>query len=98
VALTVRNSGTRAGAEVVQLYLHDAHASVDRPQKELKGFSRVELAPGESRRVALSLDEAAMSFFDTEKDDWIAEPGAFEVLVGSSSEDIRLRGGFELGR
>jgi beta-glucosidase len=98
VALTVRNNGRRAGAEVVQLYLHDAHASLDRPPKELKGFSRVELAPGESRRVALSLDEAAMSFFDPAKDGWVAEPGAFEVLVGSSSEDIRLRGGFELVR
>src|ERR1019366_502281 len=61
VGLTVRNSGARTGAEVVELYLHDAHASVDRPEKELKGFCRVELAQGESKRVTLALDEAAMS-------------------------------------
>ena len=96
VSLTVRNRGARAGAEVVQLYLHDVQASVDRPPKELKGFRRVALAPGESRRVTLTVDQAAMSFFDPKKDDWVAEPGAFEVLVGASSADIRLKGAFEL--
>jgi len=97
VSLTVRNSGARAGAEVVQLYLHDVEASVDRPPKELKGFARVVLAPGESQRVTLTVDPAAMAFFDPRKDDWVAEPGTFEVLVGASSADIRLRGAFELG-
>jgi beta-glucosidase len=96
VTLTVRNSGKRAGAEVVQLYVHDVASSVDRPAKELKGFARVELAPGESKRVTLTVDQAAMSFFDPKRDDWVAEPGAFEVLVGASSADIRLRGSFEL--
>lgn len=98
VSLTVRNSGGRAGAEVVQLYVHDGHASVDRPPKELKGFARVELAPGESRRVTMTLDQAAMSFFDPSRNDWVAEPGTFDVLVGASSADIRLKGSFELVR
>jgi beta-glucosidase len=97
VALTVRNSGARAGAEVVQVYLHQARSSVDRPQKELKGFCRVELAPGESRRVAVDLDQGAMSYFDPSRNGWVAEPGSFDVLVGSSSADIRLTGSFELG-
>ncbi len=96
VSVTVRNTGARAGAEVVQLYLHQVESSVDRPPKELKGFRRIELAPGESQRVTLSLDRAAMSFFDPKRDDWVAEPGAFDVLVGASSADIRLRGAFEL--
>lgn len=98
VALTVRNAGPRAGAEVVQLYLHQERPGLDRPEKELKGFCRVELAPGESRRVAMDLDRPAMSYFDPGKGDWVAEPGAFEVLVGSSSADIRLTGSFELGK
>ncbi len=97
VSFTVRNSGQRAGAEVAQLYLGAPHASIDRPVKELKGFSRVALAPGESQRVTLMLDQAAMSYFNAGKDDWVAEPGTFEVLVGASSADIRLKGAFELG-
>lgn len=96
VSLTVRNSGSRPGAEIVQLYLHDVKSSVDRPAKELKGFRRVELAPGQSQSVTMTLDRAALSFFSTERDDWVAEPGAFEVLVGASSQDIRLKGTFEL--
>ncbi len=96
VSLEVRNGGTREGAEVVQLYLHDVKASVDRPAKELKAFRRVNLKPGENATVTLTLDKAAMSFYDSTKKDWVAEPGAFEVWVGSSSKDIRLKGSFEL--
>jgi beta-glucosidase len=96
VSLKVRNTSTRPGAEVVQLYLKDVQASLDRPEKELKGFRRVELAAGETKTVHFSLDTQALSFFDPKRDDWVAEPGAFEVLVGASSRDIRLRGGFEL--
>jgi beta-glucosidase len=98
VSLTVRNTGPRAGAEIVQLYVHDGHASLDRPAKELKGFSRVALAPGEFRRVTMTLDRAAMSYFDPARNDWVAEPGVFDVLVGASSADIRLRGSFDLTR
>jgi len=96
VTVTVRNTGSRSGAEVVQLYLHDVQSTLDRPAKELKGFARVELAPGESKRVTLSVDQAAMSFFDPKRDDWVAEPGQFDVLVGGSSADLPLKGSFQL--
>lgn len=96
VSLRVRNSGSRIGAEVVELYVHDGHSSVDRPIEELKGFRRVELAPGETKSVTFSLDRSAMSFFSTAKKDWVAEPGQFDVLVGASSRDIRLKGSFIL--
>jgi beta-glucosidase len=94
VSLQVRNSGTRAGAEVVQLYLRDVESSLPRPEKELKGFRRVVLQPGEAQTLTFTLDEPAMSFFDPGKQDWVAEAGAFEVLVGASSRDIRLKGAF----
>jgi len=98
VSVRVRNTGSRAGAEVVQLYLRDVASSVDRPMKELKGFRRVVLQPGESRRVNFTIDRAAMSFYSVSKKDWVAEPGTFEAMVGASSRDIRLRGAFELGK
>jgi beta-glucosidase len=96
VSVKVRNRGKRAGAEVVQLYVHDGHASVDRPIKELKGFRRVELKAGESKTVNFTLDKSALAYFSTEKKDWVAEPGQFEVWIGASSRDIRLKGNFEL--
>ena len=96
VSLRVRNSGTRPGAEVVELYLHDGHASVDRPVQELKGFRRVELAPGESKNVRFTLDRDAMAFYSTAKKDWVTERGQFDVLVGASSRDIRVKGSFVL--
>ena len=91
VTLNVKNTGTRAGAEVVQLYVHDGHAKIDRPLHELKGFQRVELKPGESKQVQFSLDRAAFSYWSPEKKGWIAEPGTFEIEAGASSRDIRLR-------
>ena len=96
VSLQVRNSGARAGAEVVQLYLHDVQASVDRPPQELKGFRRVMLTPGQAQTVTFTIDQRAMSFYSVAKKSWVAEPGGFEVLVGASSRDIRLKGNFEL--
>jgi beta-glucosidase len=96
VSLTVRNSGTRAGAEVVQLYLHQAKSSADRPPQELKGFRRVMLTGGQSQAVTFTLDARAMSFYSVAKHAWVAEPSGFDVLVGASSRDIRLRGSFEL--
>jgi len=96
VGVQVRNTGTRAGAEVVQLYLHDVESSLPRPEKELKGFARVTLRPGEARTLTFSLDPSAMAFFDPGKGDWVVEAGAFEVLIGASSRDIRLKGGFSL--
>jgi beta-glucosidase len=96
VRLKVRNEGERAGAEVVELYVHDGHSSVDRPVKELKGFRRVELAPGQSGDVTFTLDRGALSYYSTEKKAWVAEPGKFEVLVGASAADIRVKGALEL--
>jgi beta-glucosidase len=96
VSLRLRNTGPRSGAEVVELYVHDGHSSVDRPIQELKGFRRVDLAPGETKVVRFTLDRSAMAFYSTTKKDWATEPGQFDVLVGSSSRDIKLKGSFDL--
>ena len=98
VTARVRNSGLRAGVEVVQLYVHDVKSSVDRPVKELKGFRRIMLQPGQAQNVSFALDKSALSFDSAAKDEWVAEPGAFEVWIGASSRDIRLKGAFELTR
>ncbi|MFS2016384.1 glycoside hydrolase family 3 N-terminal domain-containing protein [Massilia sp. CT11-108] len=92
---TLTNSGRVAGAEVVQLYLRDPVASVVRPVKELKGFQRIVLKPGEHRTVSFTIDRDTLSFFDR-KLAWGAEPGTFELMVGSASDDIRLRQAIEL--
>lgn len=86
----VRNAGKVRGAEVVQLYVHDCLASMTRPLKELKGFTRMELAPGETRAVDLAVQRGDLSFLNSRLKK-VFEPGAFEVMVGSSSEDIRYR-------
>ncbi len=96
VTINVRNSGRRAGAEVVQLYLHDGHSKIDRPVHELKGFQRVELKPGESKTVTFKLDRAALSYWNPATKAWQADPGTFEVQVGASSRDIRLHAPLEL--
>ncbi len=98
ISLQLHNTGLRAGAEVVELYVHDGHASVERPVQELKGFRRVNLAPGEVQVVTFTLDSNAMAFYSTATKNWVAEPGQFEVLIGSSSRDIRLKGPFNLER
>jgi beta-glucosidase len=91
VSFQLRNSGRRAGAEVVELYVHDGHSTVDRPVQELKGFQRVTLAPGETATVHFTLDRSATSFYSTAKKSWVTEPGEFDVLVGASSRDIRVK-------
>jgi beta-glucosidase len=89
-SIKVTNIGEVAGAEVVQLYLHDKIASVDRPAKELKGFDKVYLAPGESKIVSITLSKRDLSFWDVERNDWLAEEGDFEILLGTALDDIRL--------
>jgi beta-glucosidase len=84
----VTNTGQRAGAEVVQLYIRDPVASATRPVRELKGFERVELAPGEAREVVFTLTPADLAFY-TPRGTWEAEPGDFEVFVGGSSTTDR---------
>ena len=88
VTVDVANTGTRSGAEVVQVYLRDIAASLQRPDKELRGFAKVRLEPGETRTVEIHLDEKAFKFWDPRIHDWVAEAGDFELLVGSSSADI----------
>ena len=92
VSFDITNTGKRAGAEVAQLYVADKHSKVERPAKELKGFAKVSLRPGEKRRVTIKLDQRALSYFDVSSKQWRADPGSFEVLVGSSSDNIHLRG------
>jgi len=92
--LDVTNTGSRAGQEVVQLYARDEQAKVERPLQELKSFAKVALAAGETKTVTLQIDQQSLAFYDTAVHDWVTEPGVFEVLVGSSSRDVRLRGRF----
>jgi beta-glucosidase len=92
VSFDVTNTGKREGAEVAQVYVSDRHAPVRRPPKELKGFVHLALKPGETKRAHVTLDRRALSYFDEKTHAWRAEPGAFEVLVGPSSEHIELRG------
>ena len=96
VTFTVKNIGAREGAEIAELYVGDSHAVVPRPVKELKGFAKVQLKPGETKRVTLSLDQRAFAYYDISKSDWKAEPGDFAILVGSSSAKIELQGNFTL--
>jgi beta-glucosidase len=98
VSFDVTNAGKREGVEIAELYVGDNHASVPRPVKELKGFSRVNLKPGQSKRVSISLDSRAFAFYDVSKKDWNAEPGEFSLMVGASSDDIRLKGTFTLAQ
>jgi beta-glucosidase len=98
VSFEVTNTGKREGAEVAQVYVADKHAKLPRPAKELKGFSKVVLKPGEKRRVKLTLDERALSYYDVDSKQWRAEPGQFEVLVGSSSDSIQLQGKLTLSK
>lgn len=91
VRLTVTNTGTRAGAEVIQLYVHDRESSVVRPEQELKGFEKVFLEPRTSATVTFDLSHRSFAFWSTRDRDWIVEAGTFELRVGSSSRDIRCR-------
>lgn len=90
VALTVTNTGERAGAEVVQLYVGDPVASVYRPVQELRGFEKVMLEPGASSRVTIELDKRAFAYWHTSRSEWVVEGGEFQLRIGSSSRDIRL--------
>jgi beta-glucosidase len=85
----VKNSGERAGTEVVQMYIRDVVSSVTRPVKELKGFAKVRLAPGESTTAAIPIDSSALAFYDVAMRR-VVEPGEFRVMVGTSSRDEDL--------
>ena len=96
VSVDVTNTGDCDGAEVVQLYISDPESSVDRPVRELKGFEKVWLKAGEKKTVVFEIDAEDLSYFDGDKHAWVAEPGEFKALFGSSSEDIRSAVSFQL--
>ena len=96
ITLPVTNTGCREGSEVIQLYISDLQSSLPHPVKELKGFSKVKLAPGETREVTFTIGKEALSFFDDTRHEWVAEPGKFEAWIGASSTDIRNKVAFEL--
>ena len=95
ISFTLTNSGKVAGEEVAQLYLQDQVASVVRPVKELKDFAKVKLLPGESKMITFELTSAKLAFYK-EKLGWITEPGTFKVMIGGSSDSIKLAGNFDL--
>lgn len=94
--VSVKNTGTREGQEVVQLYISDKKSSLPRPVKELKGFDKVKLAPGEEKTVSFTITKDALSFFDDAKHEWVAEPGKFEAVIAASAADIKGVVPFEL--
>ena len=90
VSVTVTNTGSRSGKEVVQLYVRDVESSVPRPLQELKGAEKVSLSPGESKEVYFTLGKRSFAYYNTILHDWHAEPGMYEIRIGASSRDIRL--------
>ncbi|MDX1676045.1 MAG: fibronectin type III-like domain-contianing protein, partial [Longimicrobiales bacterium] len=98
VTFDVTNTGDRAGAAVAQLYAADPEARVRRPPKELKGFRKVVLEPGETKRVAIYLDGRSLAYWDVDAGRWRADAGVFRILVGPSSADIALTGEIRLDR
>jgi len=96
VGVTIKNTGNRAGDEVAQLYVHQEKSSVKRPIKELRGFQRVTLKPGEAKTITFTLPAQKLAYYDVGRHDFVVEPGLVEVMVGSSSADIRSRGRVEV--
>jgi beta-glucosidase len=94
ISFTIKNTGKMAGADTVQLYLADLEASVPRPSKELKGFKKLYLKPGEAQRLELRLSEKDLSFYDDKLGTWTYENGEFKVMLGTSIKDIKLEGIF----
>jgi len=91
VTFTIENTGTMYGQEVIQLYVHDEECKWVRPEKELKAFAKIALEPGEKQEVSFLLEERDFSYYNTKYNRWVAETGYFQILIGSSSRDIRLR-------
>jgi beta-glucosidase len=96
VSVDIQNTGPRAGQEVVQLYVRDLESTLMRPEKELKAFAKVSLEPGQTKTVTLALNRESLAYYDDLARQWVAEAGEFEVLVGSSSRDIRASARFTL--
>jgi beta-glucosidase len=96
VEFELANTGSRAGAEVAQVYVQEASPSLPRPLKELKDFKKVLLQPGEKQKVSVVLGQNAFAHYDPDKKAWVADKGAYKILVGSSSRDLLLDGKFKL--
>ena len=96
VTFKVKNTGNVIGKEIVQLYVRDVESTVFKPKKELKGFNKVELGPGEEKTIRIELTTRAFAYYNTDLKDWHVESGTFEILVGASSQDIRLNGTVEV--
>ena len=96
ITVPITNTGKRIGSEIVQLYISDLKSSLPRPVKELKGFSKIQLAPGETQEVTFLIDKQALSFFNDSRHEWVAEPGKFEAQIAASSTDIKSKVTFEL--
>jgi beta-glucosidase len=95
VSVTLTNTGDRDGEEIVQLYLHDIVGSIARPVEELKDFKKIELKSGETRTIHFVIDKEKLSFYNKQVQ-WVAEPGTFDIFIGASSRDIRLKDTFKL--
>jgi beta-glucosidase len=91
VSVTIKNTGNRAGDEVVQVYVKHLNSAVARPQKELRGFKRVAVMPGESRVVEIPLKAESLAYWNVQKHSFVVEPEQVQVMVGASSADIRLQ-------
>jgi len=91
VTFKVRNIGDRAGAEVAQLYVKETRPAIERPVRELKGFEKVFLSPGESKVITIKLDRKSFAYFDPGADDWKTDPGEYEISIGASSRDLRIK-------
>lgn len=96
ITVPVTNTGNREGAEVVQLYISDLKSSLPRPIKELKGFQKIKLAPGETKEVTFTIAKDTLSFYDDAQQTWITEPGKFEAIVAASATDIKTKVVFNL--
>ena len=96
MSLNLKNTGSRAGAEVVQLYVQDPECSVERPIQELKGFKKVFLKPGESKKMTFNIKKEDLAFWEVNNQHWKAEEGLFNIRIGTSSRGIHLNGSFEL--
>lgn len=96
VTVPITNTGKREGAEVVQLYIRDVKSALPRPVKELKGFKKIRLMPGETCEVTFTIDKEALSYFDDIRHEWVAEPGKFEAIIAASAVDVRSKVTFTL--
>jgi beta-glucosidase len=96
IHVDVKNTGDRAGDEVVQLYVHNNDKTITQPREQLQGFERISLNPGETKTMDFTLPVEQLSFWDTGKHAYVIHPGTFDVMVGSASDDIRQKGSFEV--